>query len=105
MGPQPLLLNGYQGSFPEVKWPGHEADHSTPSSEEFKKEMSYTYTPPSHYAMHTDFIYLYLHRKSILMFTYKYLRDPQRCIKACQEVIYPGFNLLQKDVIQNSRIN
>jgi len=45
MGPQTLLLNGYQGSFPEVKWPGHEADHSALSSEEFKKEMSYTYTP------------------------------------------------------------
>jgi len=34
------------------------------------------------------------------MFTHKYLRDPQGCIKACQEVMYPGFNLLQKDVIQ-----
>jgi len=55
--------------------------------------------------MHTDFIYLYLHGKSIPMFTYKYLRDPEGCIKACQEVIYPGFNLLQKYVIQNSRTN
>jgi hypothetical protein len=39
------------------------------------------------------------------MFTHKFPRDPQGCIKACQEVTYPGFNLLQKDVIQNRCIN
>jgi len=60
MGSQTLLLNGHQGSFPEVKWPGHEAEHSASSSEEFKKEMSYTYTPPaSQYAMHTDFTFTF----------------------------------------------
>jgi hypothetical protein len=31
-----------------VKWPGHEADHSPPSSVEVKNVWSYTTTPPLH---------------------------------------------------------
>jgi hypothetical protein len=34
------------GSFPGVKRPGREADHSPPSSAEVKNEWSYTSTPP-----------------------------------------------------------
>ena len=33
-GPSSLLFNGYRGSFPGVKRPGREADHSPPSSVE-----------------------------------------------------------------------
>jgi hypothetical protein len=35
-GPPSLLFNGYRGSFPGVKQPGPEADHSPPSSTEVK---------------------------------------------------------------------
>jgi hypothetical protein len=34
------------GSFPEIKQPGPEADHSPPSSVEVKNAWSYTSTPP-----------------------------------------------------------
>jgi hypothetical protein len=34
------------GSFPGVKRPGREADHSPPSSAEVKNTWSYTSTPP-----------------------------------------------------------
>jgi hypothetical protein len=37
---------GTRGSFPEVKWPGREADHSPPTSGEVKKMWIYTSTPP-----------------------------------------------------------
>jgi hypothetical protein len=33
-------------SFPGVKWPGREADHSPPTSAEVKKMWIYTSTPP-----------------------------------------------------------
>jgi hypothetical protein len=35
-----------RGSFPGVKWPGREADHSRPSSAEVKNAWSYTSTLP-----------------------------------------------------------
>jgi hypothetical protein len=31
----------------EVKWPGHEADHSPPSTTKVKNSWSYTATPPA----------------------------------------------------------
>jgi hypothetical protein len=34
------------GSFPGLKQPGREADHSAPASAEVKKMWNYTYTPP-----------------------------------------------------------
>jgi len=37
---------GTRGSFPRVKGPGREADHSAPSSAEVKNAWSYTSTPP-----------------------------------------------------------
>ena len=41
-----IFFNGYQGSFPEVRQLIIEADHSTSSGAEVKKEWSYTSTPP-----------------------------------------------------------
>jgi hypothetical protein len=41
-----LLFNVYQGSFPEVKRPGREVDHSSLSSAEAMNECSYTSTRP-----------------------------------------------------------
>jgi hypothetical protein len=43
-----LFFNEYQGSFPEVNQPRREADHSTLSGAETKKEWRYTSTPPIH---------------------------------------------------------
>jgi hypothetical protein len=40
-----LLSNGYRGAFPEVKWPGSEADNSPPTTAEVKKMWIYTFTP------------------------------------------------------------
>jgi hypothetical protein len=34
------------GSFPGIKRPGHETDHSPPASAEIKKMWIYTFTPP-----------------------------------------------------------
>jgi hypothetical protein len=45
-GPPSLLSNGHRGSFPGVKLPGREADHSPPTSAEAKKMWIYTSTPP-----------------------------------------------------------
>jgi hypothetical protein len=41
-----------RGSFAWVKWPGHEADHSLPSSAEVKECMDlYLHTPVHHHGM------------------------------------------------------
>jgi hypothetical protein len=40
------LTKGTGGSFPGVKRPGREADHSPPSIAEVKNAWSYTFTPP-----------------------------------------------------------
>jgi hypothetical protein len=46
-GAQPAFyLMGTERSFPSVKWPGQEADHSPPSSAKVKNAWSYTSTPP-----------------------------------------------------------
>jgi hypothetical protein len=37
---------GTRGSFPEIKRPGHEADHSPPSGARAKSAWSYNSTPP-----------------------------------------------------------
>ena len=44
-GQPTLLFNAHRGSFPEIKRPGSKADHSSPSSVEFKIEWSYTSAP------------------------------------------------------------
>jgi hypothetical protein len=49
-GPPSLLFNGYRGTFPEVKWPEREVNHSSPSSAEIKNEWSYTSAP--HICLH-----------------------------------------------------
>ena len=40
-----LLVNGYWGSLPVVKWPVREVYHSSTSRAEIKNEWSYTSTP------------------------------------------------------------
>jgi len=44
--PPSLIFSSYQGSFPEVKWPEHEIDHSLPPSTEVNNECSYISTAP-----------------------------------------------------------
>jgi len=47
LGPTQLPIQWVPGSLSlEVKWPGHEADHSPPSSAEIKNVWSYTSIPP-----------------------------------------------------------
>jgi len=41
-----LLFNGNRGSFPGIKWLGHEVDHSPKSRTEVKNGRSYTFIPP-----------------------------------------------------------
>jgi hypothetical protein len=45
-GPSSLVFNGYRGSFPGVKRPQREVDHSSPSSAVVRNEWSYTSAPP-----------------------------------------------------------
>jgi hypothetical protein len=40
-----LKISGYRGSFPGVKRPGRDVDHSPPFGAEVKNEWSYTSTP------------------------------------------------------------
>ena len=44
--PPSLLFNGYRASFPVVKRPGRETDHSPPYNTEVQNVWSYTYIPP-----------------------------------------------------------
>ena len=44
--PPSLLFIGYRGSFPGIKQPGSQFNHSPPFSVEVKSEWSYTATPP-----------------------------------------------------------
>jgi hypothetical protein len=46
LGPPNLYPMSTGGSFPGGKRPGHEADHSPPTSAEVKKMWIYTSTPP-----------------------------------------------------------
>jgi len=43
--PPSLLFNGHQGSFPEIKRPGREVNHSLPPSAKVKNEWICTSTP------------------------------------------------------------
>ena len=43
--PPSLLFCGYQGSFPDLKWPGHDVKHSPPSFAKVKNEWSCTFNP------------------------------------------------------------
>jgi len=43
--PTEFPIQGYGGSFPGLKRPGREADHTPPSSSEGKNEWIYTSTP------------------------------------------------------------
>jgi hypothetical protein len=45
-GPPNLLFNEYGDSFPLLKGPGREADHSPPTSTEIKNAWVDTSTPP-----------------------------------------------------------
>jgi hypothetical protein len=46
-GPPNLPSNGYQGSFPGLKRPGREADHSPPSTAEVKERMELYLNSPN----------------------------------------------------------
>jgi hypothetical protein len=45
-GPHNPLFIGYRGSFPMVKRPRRQVNHSPPSIAEVKHEWSYTFTSP-----------------------------------------------------------
>jgi hypothetical protein len=56
---------GIGGSFPGVKRPGREADHSPPASTEVKKMWIYTSTPP--FAFMEGQLYLELHKRMLFV--------------------------------------
>jgi hypothetical protein len=37
---------GAGGSYPRMKWPGRETDHSPPTIAEVKNARNYSFTPP-----------------------------------------------------------
>jgi hypothetical protein len=49
-----LPINGYWSSFPGIKRPGCEVDHSPPSNAEIKNEWSYTSAPLYAFMAWTD---------------------------------------------------
>jgi hypothetical protein len=59
--PPNVLIKWYRLSFPRVKRPCREVNHSPPTSAEFKNECSYTSTPP-----------IYLHGVDRDAFTFTY---------------------------------
>jgi hypothetical protein len=61
-GPPNLLYCGHWSSFPGIKLPGREVNHSPPSSAEVKNEWGYTSVPPvyPHGVERKDFIFAYI---------------------------------------------
>jgi hypothetical protein len=57
-----------------IKWPGHEADHSSPSSTEDKNAWSYISTPPI--CLHG--VVLSLKKKHRNNFTFTFITRPYR---------------------------
>jgi hypothetical protein len=55
-GPSSHLSNGYWASFPSVKQPGREADHSLPSGADFKNDLAIY--PVPHYVFMVWQLYL-----------------------------------------------
>jgi len=45
-GPSSLQVSGHRDSFPVVKWPGRNVDHSLASGDEVRNEWRYTSAPP-----------------------------------------------------------
>jgi hypothetical protein len=69
--PTNLLFSGYRDSFPEVKRPGYEVNHSVAASAEVKDDWKYASTPlcvPSWYSQ----------GKLPLIVTLKFLMSTQR---------------------------
>jgi hypothetical protein len=58
-GPPSCLFNGYSGSFPGVKQPEGEGDHSPPTSAEVQNEWSYTSAHPYAFMARTGTNLLY----------------------------------------------
>ena len=58
-GPPSFLFSGYRGSFPRIKRPGREADHSPSSSADGKNKQSYTSTSPYKPAWHVHGKYMF----------------------------------------------
>jgi len=58
--PPSLIHNGYRGSFPVMKQPGHEVSHSPPFSAKVKNEEDYTYTSLIWHGQGKLYVYPYL---------------------------------------------
>jgi len=71
--PTSLLLNGYRVSFPRVKQPRSEANHSPLSSDQVKNKWSYTSTPL--------ICLLGVDRKNFTLTLYLYIK--YNCYKMC----------------------
>jgi len=64
-GSSSLPRNGYRGSFLRIKQPGHEVDHSSPTSTKVNNAWSHTSTPPVHlHGVDSD---------NVIIFTYFHL--------------------------------
>jgi hypothetical protein len=75
-GPPSLLYNWYRLSFPEVKRPGRDVDHPTPTTAEVKETVElYLYSPsgPSWPVLRWTWI-LFCEQKFLLPFTLKDLQ-------------------------------
>jgi hypothetical protein len=51
---------GSRGSFPGLKWHGHEADHSPPTNVKLRRHESIPPFPMSPYGMHSDNFFTFL---------------------------------------------
>jgi hypothetical protein len=67
-GPPSFPFSWFWLSFPEVKQPGHDVDHSPPSSDEVKNEWSYISTPPIrlHGEIRDKFTFFLTHKAGVI---------------------------------------
>lgn len=97
------ILNGYGAhtasywmgtrySFSEVRWQGHEGDHSATSSEEF--------TPPPPMPQCYVQAQLYLYGKNIQRFTHKYPRVPTKLYHSLSRSDIPRVQFITERCVQ-----
>jgi hypothetical protein len=99
-GPPSLPINGHRGSFPEVKWPEREVNHSPPSSAEVKNEWSFTSIPPLRFMALTGKTLLF----TFLTATYLHTQPSKTRSTSTCTIMHIGYILLLNSSVLRCRL-